>query len=179
MKKLFLAFAIALSVSIPVAHADTASQRAITEDLLQTMKVDQMLKPFYTAMRSMVEKQFTEMGAPEDLRPLLKKYTDKIVDIMEQYLSWQTLKDDMINLYAQTFTEDELKGMLAFYKSPVGQSVIDKMPALTQQGMSIAQKHMPEIQPKLMKVIEEFAKELKAEMEKRKKNAESKPEREA
>lgn len=63
------------------------------------------------------------MGAPDDLRPILKRYTDRLFSVMEESLSWQVLKEDYVAIYAQTFTEDELKGMLAFYKSSIGQSV--------------------------------------------------------
>ena len=129
MKTLVVAAVIVLSVFVPVAHADETSQKVIVEDLLQTMKTDQMMKPLFEQMRSMMEQQFTQMGASEDMKPILKRYIDKLVNIMEQTLSWQTLKDDMISIYMQAFTEDELKGMLTFYKSPVGQSVISKMPA--------------------------------------------------
>lgn len=177
MKKWILAFAVVLFVSVPVVHADTTSQRAIIEEILQVTKADQMMKPIYAQMRSLMEKQFVQMGASEDLQPILKKYINKIFDVTEQSLSWQVLKNDMIAIYAQTFTEGELRGMLAFYKSPVGQSVIDKLPAVAQQSMAIVQKHMPEMQPKLLKVSEEFAEELKTAMAEKKGKAERKPEK--
>lgn len=126
MKILLLVMAIiALSVLSPVAYGDEASQKAIVEDLLRTMKADQVAKPIFDQMRLMMEQQFAQTGAPEDMRPILKKYTDKLVDIMEQSLGWQNIKEDMIGVYVHSFTEDELKGMLAFYRSPVGQSVIN------------------------------------------------------
>jgi len=140
----------------------------IVEDLLQTTKVDQMTKPLFVQMRSMMEQQFAQMGAPDDMRPILKKYTDKLFNIMEQTVSWQALKEDYISVYTHTFTEDELKGMLAFYKSPIGQSVVEKMPVAMQQAMTIVQKRLPELQEKLRKISEELAQEIKAEIEKRK-----------
>jgi hypothetical protein len=169
MKTLLLVMAIvALSVLSPAAYGDETSQKAIVEDLLKTMKVDQITKPVFDQVRSMMEQKFAQMGAPEDMRPILKKYTDKLVDTMEQSLSWQNIKEDMINVYVHLFTEDELKGMLAFYKSPVGQSVIDKMPATLQLSMAAMQKHMPEVQEKVKKLDDELAEEVKAEIQKKK-----------
>jgi uncharacterized protein len=139
----------------------------IAEDLLQTMKVDQMTKPFIDSMRSMMEQQFTRMGASEDMKPILKRHTDKLFNLMEQTMSWQNLKEDMISIYVNTFSEEELKGMLAFYKSPIGQSVINKMPAAMQQSMVLMQKRMPKLQEQLKKLNEELAEEIKAEKKKR------------
>jgi len=127
-----------------------------------------MTKPLFNQMRSMMEQQFTRMGASEDMKPILKRYTDKLFNIMEQTLSWQTLKEDMISIYVNAFSEDELKGMLAFYKSPVGLSVIEKMPAAMQQSMITMQRRMPKLQEQLKQISEELAEEIKAEMEKKK-----------
>jgi uncharacterized protein len=177
MKTLILATAIVLSALNPLVYADEASQKLIAEDLLQTMKVDQMTKPLFDQMRSMMDQQFTQMGASEDMKPILKRYTDKLLDIMEQTLNWQNLKEDMISIYMHAFTEDELKGMLAFYKSPVGQSVIQKMPTAMQQSMVLMQKHMPELLEKLKKISEELAEEIKAEKEKQKRKQGEEPEK--
>ena len=169
MKTFLLVMAIVvLSVLSPLVYADEASQKVIAEDLLRTVKVDQMTKPIFDQMRLMMEQQFAQMSAPEDMKPILSKYVDKLVNIMEQSLSWHNVKEDMTSIYVHSFTEDELKGMLAFYKSPVGQSVIDKMPVTLQLSMATMQKHMPKVREKVKKICNELAEEVKAEMQKRK-----------
>jgi uncharacterized protein len=168
MRVLLAAVVIVLSISAPPVYADETSQRALVEDLLQTMRVDQMMKPLFGQMRSLMEQQFARMGAPEEMKPILNRYIGKLVNLMEQTMSWQTLKKDLIDIYMRVYSEDEMKGMLAFYKSPIGQSVLDKMPAVMQQSMVTTQKHMPEMQEKLKKIVEELQEEVKAEMEKKK-----------
>lgn len=169
MKILVVATVFVLAVLNPVVYADEASQKVIAEDLLRTMKVDEMTKPLFGQVRSIMEQQFIQSGAPEDMKPILKKYTDKAVKIVEETMSWKNIKEDMISIYVKTFSEDELKGMLAFYKSPVGQSVINKMPAALQQGMAVMQKHMPKLQEQVKKTVDQMTDEIKAETEKRKK----------
>jgi uncharacterized protein len=176
MKILILATAFVLAVLNLVVYADEASQKVIAEDLLQTMKVDQMTKPLHDQMRAMMEHKFTQMGASEDMKPILKKYIDKLFNIMEQNLSWQNLKEDMISIYVNVFSEDELKGMLVFYKSPVGQSVISKMPAAIQQSMMLMHKRMPKLEEQIKKIAEELARDIEAEIKKKKQD---KPEQKA
>ena len=43
----------------------------------------------------------------------------------------------MINLYVQAFTEDELKQLTTFSRSPVGQKAADKMPQLVEAGTQL------------------------------------------
>jgi hypothetical protein len=168
MKSWIIAVAIVLAVWNPVAYADDASKKAAAEELLKVTKVDQMTKPIFEQMRLIMEKQFTQMGATEEMKPILKKYTDRLFDAMEKMLGWQTLKEEEIALYIKVFTEEELKGMLAFYKSPVGQTVIDKMPTTMQQSMQIVQKLLPELREKVKKISDDLATEVKAEKEKKK-----------
>ena len=44
-----------------------------------------------------------------------------------------------MKLYATRFTEQELKEMLAFYKSPLGKKLIAEEPAFVDRTMSAAQ----------------------------------------
>ncbi len=171
MKILIAAAVIVLSISAPAAYADEASQRVIVEELLQTMKVDQMMKPLFGQMKSLMEQQFNQMGAPEDMKPILVKFTDRLVNVMEETLNWKSMKKDMIDIYMRVYTEDEVKGMLAFYKSPIGQSVLDKMPQAVQLSMAAMQKRMPELQEKVKHISEQLKEEIQTEME-RKKQAE-------
>jgi hypothetical protein len=67
-----------------------------------------------------------------------------------------------IRLYKESFSEEEVAGMLAFYKTPAGQAVIFKMPVLTQQIMIETHKMMNVLLPKIKVIEQQFAAELAA-----------------
>ena len=46
---------------------------------------------------------------------------------------------EIASLYALHFTADELREMLAFYRTPVGKKAVEKMPAILQQSMVMGQ----------------------------------------
>ncbi|WP_194768210.1 DUF2059 domain-containing protein [Tamlana sp. I1] len=52
----------------------------------------------------------------------------------------------MADLYMAEFTQDEIKQLLAFYKSPLGKKLAEKQLALTQQGMMLGQNWAVEVQ---------------------------------
>jgi hypothetical protein len=82
--------------------------------------------------------------------------TDKMLDMMAQELSWDKMKEDYITLYADTFTEEELKGVIAFYKSPAGQAFLKKQPELMKRSMEMSQKLMLQVMPKIHAMIKEL-----------------------
>lgn len=52
----------------------------------------------------------------------------------------------MARIYAETFTEQELADMLAFYQSPTGRKVVEKLPELSRRGQQIVAPMLPELQ---------------------------------
>jgi uncharacterized protein len=47
--------------------------------------------------------------------------------------------DEIARLYAQRFTEAEMKEVIAFYKTPVGKKFVTEEPTLIDQGLSRAE----------------------------------------
>ncbi len=66
------------------------------------------------------------------------------------------MKPRFIDLYATTYTEQELDGILGFYKSAAGRAMLEKMPQLMQGSMAISQDAVAALVPELNKIIEEL-----------------------
>lgn len=49
------------------------------------------------------------------------------------------MADQVAAVYGQTFTVDELRQITAFYRTPVGQKFLEKMPAVFQQTTAVGQ----------------------------------------
>jgi uncharacterized protein len=66
----------------------------------------------------------------------------KIVDevLMPDFVAQQTeLTNEIVDVWARDFTIDDLKGLQAFYQTPLGQKLIQTLPEVTQQGMQTGQ----------------------------------------
>jgi uncharacterized protein len=61
---------------------------------------------------------------------------DRFYEILAEEFKKLDLMKDNLALYDKYFTIDEIKGLIEFYKSPVGQKAIQVLPALTQEAMS-------------------------------------------
>ena len=150
-----------LSLFGSLAMADEASHRAAAEELLLLTNVDKMMKPLFEQMEMMMGQQFRQLGAPEELRPIFKKYTSKMLKIWEEMFRWEKIKDGYIEIYVRTFTENEIKAVSEFYKTPAGQNFVDKMPKLMQESMAISRRQMPEFMQKMQQLSLEMDNEIK------------------
>jgi TonB family protein len=56
------------------------------------------------------------------------------------------------------FTDEELDALLVFYRSPAGQSMVEKLPALTAQSFQLAQARVTAILPQIQQMAQDFAK---------------------
>ena len=152
------------------AMADESSHRAAAEELLLLMNIDKMVAPVFEQMELMMEQQFDQSDAPEEARPILKKYTARMMEILEEALSWGKMKDDYIDIYVRTYTENEIRAIADFYKSPAGQAFIEKMPQLMQESMTLSQKIMQGYMHKIEQLSAEMAKEIEDAQEGSKEN---------
>jgi len=82
--------------------------------------------------------------------PALAEHREALRAFLQKYIGWQALKDDLTAMYLQAFTEAELDEMNAFYSSPTGQKVLQRLPELVQQRNQLAmqrlQEHIGELQ---------------------------------
>ena len=69
-----------------------------------------------------------------------------------------TLTARVVGVYARHFTQEEVRGLLAFYGTTLGKKVISAMPILVQESSVVGQEwsaeHMPEIMATLQKRLQ-------------------------
>ncbi|MDX1753918.1 MAG: DUF2059 domain-containing protein [Salinimicrobium sediminis] len=83
---------------------------------------------------------------PEDNRKAFKA---------EVVASLESLYGQMAQIYTEEFTEAEIDEILAFYNTPVGQKMREITPELTRKGMEIGQQWGQELQPIMMKYMQQ------------------------
>ncbi|MEO5722623.1 MAG: DUF2059 domain-containing protein [Chthoniobacterales bacterium] len=140
MKFLLSLLALSLLTLPPAARADEASHRKAAESLLGLVGMEALLNKSVDQMLQMQVSQ----------NPAIAPYQAEMKTFLNKYMSWPSMKDDMIKAYTASFTEPELKELAAFYQTPVGTKTIETMPALMAKGAEMAQKrvqeHLPELQ---------------------------------
>lgn len=104
----------------------------------------------------------------------LKKSTDEMAgrvnqrnrEFLQKFNLAQMVEDISYPLYDKYFTENELRDLIAFYKSPTGQKTISVMPSLMTDVMTDVQKVFL---PKMQEFIKQTTEAELAELKKQKK----------
>jgi uncharacterized protein len=134
---------IALVLPPAIGLADNASHRQAAETLLTVIKTEQDIQESAERLAENLLRQ----------NPQLAAHNVAIKTFVSKYVNWPSLKEDMIALYVQTFTEDELKQLATFYRSPIGQKAADKMPELANAGTQLGITRLRENSAELREII--------------------------
>ncbi|MDD5483660.1 MAG: DUF2059 domain-containing protein [Kiritimatiellae bacterium] len=158
--KRILAVALAAAIGIQFAFSqEQQPKRALAEELLVLMKVNETIEQSFAMVKQMTASRLDmtaqAAGQTEASADVINK-TGQVMEIIFKELSWDNIKEDYIALYADSFTEEELRGMIAFYKTPVGQAMAQKTPELTKKSMELSQKRMVRIMPKIQAMMQEL-----------------------
>ncbi|WP_327438534.1 DUF2059 domain-containing protein [Pseudomonas donghuensis] len=152
--------AVALVCASGQVLADTASHNASAEKFLMMAHADKLGTPVYMQVQQMFAQRFEQTKAPASKKSVLDSYQAKANAALDQAIGWNKLKPDMVKLYTSTFTESELKDLVAFYQSPLGKKVLEKMPQVTQQSAQLTQQKLESAVPVVNKLLADMTNEL-------------------
>jgi hypothetical protein len=172
LRRLLLAFFTLVLLLSPLAHTANAqtetidaSKRAKAEQLFTIMHMDQTYGQLMTQLTSQTDQMIQQL-LPQDTmtdeqRVKLADFKMKVNEMVSSMMSWDSLKPDYIKLYADTYSETELDGIIAFYRSPVGEKMLEKTPELLKASSTIAMSHMGLVEPKLHQMMNDFEQQMK------------------
>jgi hypothetical protein len=127
------------------APAATDSHTQAVEEFFVVMKMKETSDKTIDQMLQMQMQQ----------NPQLAQFKDVMAKFLRKHVSYESLKTEMVALYKAEFTEDEVKTLTEFYKTPVGQKAVSKLPTLVasgaQLGMQRVQMNMGELQQAIAK----------------------------
>jgi hypothetical protein len=145
----------------PLCHADVTSHRKAAEDVLILTGVDRMIEPAFQQIEQMQLRQLRQMDLPEEAYDHAQKYIQRIYQVMVREMRWDNIKEDYITLYVDVFSESELRELIRFYETPLGQKLIQKTPVLMQRSMQIGQQKMMRVMPEIQAISREMMQALK------------------
>ena len=146
----FLVLLVGTSVLSARAQGYTDSHLQAAEELLVAAGTETMMGE---STESMLQLQLQQM-------PEIAPFEDVMRSFLREHVSWEALRDDLVQIYAESFTETELRDILAFYQTETGQKAIRLMPDLMARGMALGQQAVVEHQAELEARIQARANKL-------------------
>jgi len=104
--------------------------------------------------------QLKTKGMPEEAIQELKGVSDIY---FKQVARDPDLKKEMAGIYEEKFNKDELKKLITFYKSPLGQKSLQVLPEMTHAGGNLgkkyAEKYSENFKENLTRIMKKYPRE--------------------
>jgi uncharacterized protein len=131
------AIAVALVAASPAAHAQqpSAASMLVAKQLIQVTGATGLFNPLIAGVVEQAKLLYLQQD------PALAKDLNEIAAKMRKDLQprFAEVTNEIARLYATHFTEQELKAILAFYRSPVGKKMLAQQPVVVDSSMKFAQ----------------------------------------
>ena len=131
----------AASGETPKTSGIDAAKEADIRRLMSLVKVDSLITGMMDEMTTSIRPVLSNSLPPGD-------YRDKLIDLFfakfKAKAEPKQIVDMAVPIYNKYFSDDEIKALIKFYETPVGQKAISAMPQLTsemqQQGRAWGEK---------------------------------------
>ena len=113
-----------------LAFADEAADQA-----LRMLEVSNTRTQMEQLATQMLELQIQQ-------KPMLAPYKETMSDFFHTYMGYEALKDDLVRVYTNAFTADELRQIADFQESEVGIKANRLLPQLSMEMAKIAMERI-------------------------------------
>jgi hypothetical protein len=134
---------------------DVMNMPRLMDQILANM--DQEIK---TGMQRGLQQSLRGREPTAEQRAEVDKFQKRLMGIMRDELTFDKVKDIYVRVYRETFTQEEVNGLIAFYKSPAGKAYVEKVPSVMQRASAEMQSRIGPMVQKLNIMQQEFLKDL-------------------
>lgn len=162
-----LALLVVLALSLPVAaRADEASHRAKAQEMMTLLRTERMINQ----ISDNITKQVTDAAASvagtnpsPETKAKAADFVKQSTQLITEQLSWESMRAGFTDVYVKNFTEEEMDAIDAFYKTPAGTALLDKMPTVNSQATQFGNTRMTALQPQMKKLFDDLRNSAAAE----------------
>ena len=93
---------------------------------------------------------------------VIDRMREKMVAAFDESLNFESIQMITLRVYQATYTQDEVDGLIAFYKTPPGQALINKKQLMMQNMMAEMQTLMRPVTQRMIQIRSDAEQEIKA-----------------
>lgn len=150
--------------------ADQPASEASVREILRMTNVERLIEGMFPQMEAMMKQGMDQASAELPLseqekkaaRAFAESFAQKILESMREEMTWAKLEPVYVAIYQRAFTQEEIEGLVAFYKTKTGQALIKKTPQVMQESMLASQQMMAPVLKKMGQAMQGAIEDLKA-----------------
>jgi uncharacterized protein len=122
--------------------------------------LNRMFDQLAPAMRAGVLNALKTQALTASQESVVSKFTSTYVKSVKEQYGWAFVKPTIVQIYRETFTDEEVNGQIVFYRSPAGEAAIKKTPIVAQKSALATQSHVNSLTPKINEAMKTLVKEV-------------------
>jgi hypothetical protein len=123
--------------------------------------VEVMKSQMFGLLKTTMDKALEGRKITTDRQRVMDKYSSRSTKVMGDFLTYNHMKPFYFKVYSETFTQEEIDGLISFYKTPSGKALLTKTPELTKKIFA----SMPELMAPMMSQLQAESQQMSRELE--------------
>jgi hypothetical protein len=148
------ALVLCLTITPASSQTSSSSHEQAAHEFLNVLGLPSILQDISTALNNNLIQS----------NPPLAPHRDLIVQWSNKYVTWEAIAPELAKTYTQTFTEPELREIIAFYRTRTGQKMVPELPKLMQNTAGAAGRLAGAHIADLQRMLEERSKQPRGEV---------------
>jgi uncharacterized protein len=150
-----IALLLAAATAQPVLAQDEKPSEESVRQIFELTHAGNLMATMLKQVEATSQKAMDEALAGRELtdeqRHMIEDLRARQRAAVREFLNWENLEPVMVKAYRDNFTQHEIDGLIAFYRTDTGQALVTKMPAV---GTSIMQGLQPQMQTLMRRVMD-------------------------
>jgi hypothetical protein len=151
----------------PASAADAPASEDSIRELMRLTDLRKSLDAVAQNIKSSTEVSmrhaFGGQALSEKQEKVLTEMSAKLDAMLKEELSADALEPMYVEIYRKALTQQEVDGMIAFYKTDAGRAVVAKMPTVAKQTMEVTLRRMQTLTPRVQQLQRDTLERMKEE----------------
>lgn len=140
-----------------VTPLPSPDKEALAEQLIRLMKLEESMVSSLDRVKAMAENQThtlaERLGVDLSNPEVAEVIHMRVLELVLSEYRWSSLQPAFVKIYADLFSAEELQGLIDFYSSPLGQTLLDKQTELLRRSTEISQRRAAELLPQIELIV--------------------------
>jgi len=158
VRKLFMVAAVLIGIT---SFSYAGTKEDIAKEVVKLTDIRKVTDQVSTQVLQLQAEKMKSVNIPKERQAEESAVREKIRNKLLDALRWEKLEVDYAKFLAETYSEDELKAILAFCQSPAGQSILKKEPVIMGKIMVMMQERVQSVFPEIQKMTRDFTESVK------------------
>jgi hypothetical protein len=150
VKRIYLILICCALAAGPAAAQQQRSKQQKIERILEITNPDTVVTEVVTQVDGMMKQIQPNPTAQQKAKR--QDALDKIAKLSKERML--KMRPELVKAYAETFSDEEIDGLLAFYETPAGKASVIKIPAINNRMSGLIQAEINALGPEINKIAE-------------------------